>query len=100
MARKLLKSLTAKQWGTVTVKRKADHTLDFRGTISTISLLKVTQVFHAMKPMETMEILGCDEDTRKDLFRVLPEASYDLYTATKSPPTTPAVGLVRLRKAP
>jgi TusA-related sulfurtransferase len=60
------------------VEKKADHTLDFRGTISTISLLKVTQVFNEMKPMETIEILGCDEDTRKDLFRVLPEASYDL----------------------
>ena len=60
------------------MKRKADYTLDFRGTISTISLLKVTQVFNDMKPMETIEILGCDEDTRRDLFRVLPEASYDL----------------------
>ena len=60
------------------MKTKADHTLDFRGTISTISLLKVTQVFNEMKPMETMEILGCDEDTRRDLFRVLPEASYEL----------------------
>ena len=60
------------------MKRKADYTLDFRGTISTIALLKVTQVFNDMKPMETIEILGCDEDTRRDLFRVLPEASYDL----------------------
>jgi len=71
------------------VKKKADHTLDFRGTISTISLLKVTQVFHEMKPMETMEILGCDAGTRRDLFKVLPEASYDLiyndevYTKTR-----------------
>jgi len=60
------------------VKKKADHTLDFRGTISTISLLKVTQVFDGMKPMEILEILGCDADTRRDLFKVLPEASYDL----------------------
>jgi TusA-related sulfurtransferase len=83
--------------GAVTVKRNADHTLDFRGTISTISLLKVTQVFHAMKPKETMEILGCDEDTRKDLFRVLPEASYDLlYSETTADDTR--AGLVRLRK--
>jgi len=62
------------------VKRKADHTLDFRGTISTISLLKVTQVFDEMKPMEILEILGCDADTRRDLFKVLPEESYDLIT--------------------
>ena len=60
---------------------KADYILDFRGTISSISLLKVTQVFHDMKSMETVEIMGCDEDTRNDLFKVLPKASYELLIA-------------------
>ena len=81
------------------MKRKADHTLDFRGTISTISLLKVTQVFHEMKPMETMEILGCDAGTRRDLFKVLPEASYDLiYNGEVNAKTR--YHRVRLRKRP
>ena len=74
------------------MEQKADHTLDFRGTLSTISLLKVTQVFHAMQPMQVMEILGCDDDTRADLFRVLPKASYELL------PTDRRARCLRLRK--
>jgi hypothetical protein len=76
---------------------KVDHTLDFRGTISTISMLKVTQVFNDMKPMETLEILGCDEDTLRDLFRVLPVASYDLMFNDEVP-TQPRYRRVHLRK--
>ena len=60
------------------MKRKADHTLDFRGTITPISLLKATQVLREMKASETMEILGCDSDTLSDLLKVLPASSYEL----------------------
>ncbi|MCK5193795.1 MAG: sulfurtransferase TusA family protein [Desulfobulbaceae bacterium] len=60
------------------MKRKADHILDFRGSISPISLLKLTQVFREMKPNEILEILGSDLDTRTDVFKVLPGDSYDL----------------------
>lgn len=62
------------------MKRKADHTLDFRGTITPISLLKATQVLREMKASETMEILGCDSDTLSDLLKVLPASSYELAT--------------------
>lgn len=55
---------------------KIDHILDFRGSISSIALLKMTQIFSEMKPLEIMEILGSDPDTREDLFKVLPDASY------------------------
>ena len=79
------------------MKKTANHTLDFRGTISTISLLKVTQVFNEMKPMETMEILGCDEDTRRDLFKVLPESSYELIY-NDDVDTQPRYHRVHLRK--
>jgi TusA-related sulfurtransferase len=60
------------------LKRKVDHTLDFRGTITPISLLKATQVLREMKTSETMEILGCDPDTLADLLKVLPASSYEL----------------------
>ena len=60
------------------MKPKADHILDFRGTITPISLLKLTQTFREMEPNEVLEILGSDLDTRSDLFKVLPEDSYDL----------------------
>jgi len=60
------------------LKPKADHYLDLRGAIAPISLLKVTQVFREMKPNEILEILGRDPDTRTDLFKILPDFSYDL----------------------
>lgn len=60
------------------MKPKADYFLDLRGAICPISLLKVTQAFREMKPNEILEILVRDPDTRKDLFKVLPDLSYEL----------------------
>ena len=60
------------------MKRKADHILDFRGTISPISLLKMCQTFREMRSNEILEILGNDSDTRADVFKVLPAGSYDV----------------------
>ncbi|TET19707.1 MAG: hypothetical protein E3J76_06515 [Candidatus Aminicenantes bacterium] len=60
------------------MKRKADHILDFRGSITSISLLKLSQTFREMKANEVLEILGSSLDTRSDLFKVLPDDSYDL----------------------
>lgn len=57
---------------------KAEVIIDFRGSISSITLLKTTQIFEKMKPFEIMEIRGSDPDTRQDLFKVLPEASYEV----------------------
>lgn len=60
------------------MKREADHILDFRGSITSISLLKLTQTFSEMKANEVLEILGSNLDTRSDLFKVLPDDSYEL----------------------
>jgi len=57
---------------------EADIVLDFRNTFSSISLLKMTEIFDRMKPLQVLEIRGSDPDTRKDLLKVLPEASYDI----------------------
>ena len=57
---------------------KVDIIIDFRGTISSISLLKTTQIFERMKPLEIMEIRVPDMDTRHDLFKVLPESCYQV----------------------
>ncbi len=57
---------------------KADVIIDFRDSISSISLLKTTQIFERMKPFEVMEIKGFDPDTRRDLFKVLPAFSYEV----------------------
>jgi hypothetical protein len=56
----------------------ADIKLDFRNTFSSISLLKMTEIFSRMQPMQIMEICGSDPDIRADLLKVLPEAAYDV----------------------
>jgi TusA-related sulfurtransferase len=60
------------------LKRKADHILDVRGSITSISLLKLIQTFREMKSNEILEILGNNLDTRSDLFKVLPDDAYEL----------------------
>ena len=57
---------------------KVNYKLDFRGSITPITLLKVTQTVMKMAPDEVIEIQGSDPDTKQDLFRLLPESSYDL----------------------
>ena len=60
------------------MKHKADHILDCRGWITDISLLRLVQTLREMKPNEVLEILGNNLDTRSDLFKVLPNDSYEL----------------------
>lgn len=57
---------------------EADIFLDFSNTFSSISLLKMTEIFSRMEPLQILEIRGSDPDTRKDLLKVLPVASYDV----------------------
>ena len=61
-----------------TLTAQADYILDFRGSISTISLLKITRTFNEMKALEVVEILGLDPDTQQDLFKVLAGSSYEI----------------------
>jgi len=60
------------------VKGKVDYRVDIRGMIPPFSLLKVSLVFQQMKPFQVVEIIGCDPDMQRDLFRILPEASYEV----------------------
>jgi TusA-related sulfurtransferase len=57
---------------------KADYSFDFRGGITSFALLKITRVFREMKSNQTIEVLGLDSDTRSDLFKLLPEVSYEV----------------------
>ena len=38
----------------------------------------MTEIFNRMQPLQIMEICGSDLDIRKDLLKVLPEASFDV----------------------
>lgn len=59
---------------------KADYRLDFRDMITSMALLKLTRTFREMKTNQVLEVAGLDEDTRSDLFRLLPSMSYQLVT--------------------
>jgi len=63
---------------------KTEYTLDFRGSITPIMLLKMTQMFSEMEVEDILEIQGSDADTQKDLFKVLPDASYELISVDTS----------------
>jgi len=52
--------------------------IDFRDSLSSISLLKVTQVFGIMDPSEVLEIRGVDSVIRQDLLKVLPHAAFEI----------------------
>ena len=63
---------------------RTNYTLDFRGSITPIMLLKVTQMFSKMDVDDILEIQGSDPDTQKDLFKVLPDAAYELISVDTS----------------
>ncbi len=60
------------------VENNVDYSLDFRGAISPLAMLKLSRVFRAMRSNQTLEVLGLDTDTRSDLFRLLPSVSYEV----------------------
>ena len=57
---------------------KTDYSLDFRGAIASLNLLKLRRVFREMKANQTLEVIGLDADSRSDLFRLLPSVAYEL----------------------
>lgn len=58
--------------------KNIEKIIDFRDSLSSISLLKVTQVFGKMSPLEILEIRGADPEIQQDLFKVLPNAAYEI----------------------
>jgi len=58
------------------VSEQSHIVMDLRNFVSWFSLLKVTQVFDGMNASEILEIKGADAETKQDLFKILPAASY------------------------
>ena len=54
------------------------HKLDLRGAIIPFSLLKVIQALKQMDPGETLEVHWSDPATPADLFKVLPDSTYEM----------------------
>jgi len=55
-----------------------EHILDLRNIIAPVTFLKVTQELEGLKPGEILEILAKDQDTRKNIFKVLKAFNYQL----------------------
>jgi TusA-related sulfurtransferase len=81
------------------LKNSADYTVDVRGAITPFSLLRVSLVFEQMKPLETLEILGCDAEMQQDLLRLLAGASCECIRAD-APGGASDMPRVRFRKEP
>jgi TusA-related sulfurtransferase len=58
--------------------QKADYILDFRETLSSLALLKMTQVLQQMNNEEVLEIITRDPDARSNVFKVIPTSSCEL----------------------
>ncbi len=50
---------------------KPDFHLDLRGNISPLTLLKATKALSALGGGQRLEILGTDDQTKKELFEIL-----------------------------
>ena len=57
---------------------QADYILDFRQTLASFALLKMTQVLREMNKDEVLEIITRDGDARTDVFKVIPAASCEV----------------------
>ena len=55
-----------------------DHILDLRGMIVPVTLLNISQALREIKPGETVEIIGNDPETKRDLFKILRTFPYEL----------------------
>ena len=55
-----------------------DHILDLRCMIIPVTFLRITQAFREIEAGETIEIVGNDPETIRDLFKILQSFSYEL----------------------
>lgn len=60
------------------IEYKADRILDFRDSVTSLALLKFTNVFNEMKSDEILECVGQNPNTMADFFKVLPPVSYEV----------------------
>ena len=55
---------------------KSDFHLDLRGNISPLSLLKATKALSRLGEGQRLEILGTDDQTKKELFEILDSTQF------------------------
>jgi tRNA 2-thiouridine synthesizing protein A len=74
------------------------HKLDLRGAIVPYSLLKVIQALKLMETGEMLEVAWSDPDAPADLFKVLPDSSYELISLEETADSSPAYRLKLIKK--
>jgi TusA-related sulfurtransferase len=74
------------------------HKLDLRGAIVPFSLLKVIREFKLMNPGEKLEVFWSDPDTPADLFRILPDSSYELEGLEETAGEDPSYRITLVKK--
>jgi len=74
------------------------HKLDLRGAIVPFSLLKVIHELKLMDPGETLEVCWSDPDTPADLFKVLPDSSYELISLEEIADEEPSYHITLVKK--
>lgn len=79
------------------MRKKTCHKIDLRGFIVPFTLLKVSQVFRSLETGDSLEICWSDPDRSEDLFRILPESSYEILRIEERN-ETPFEFVVKLRK--
>jgi len=57
---------------------QAHVTVDIRGLIAPITLLKVEEILSGMVPGQVMDVLGDDEETRVDLISIVNNSGHEL----------------------
>jgi TusA-related sulfurtransferase len=60
------------------LKETPDYILDFRETIVSLALLKMTQVLREMRAKEVLEVIVRGPEDRTDVFKVIPGSSCEL----------------------
>ncbi len=54
------------------MKKQPDYVIDFRESITPLSLLRVGQLVKVMKSRELLEIIVTDPDVRSDVLKIVP----------------------------
>jgi TusA-related sulfurtransferase len=82
----------------ICLRQVMQHKLDLRGAIIPFSLLKVIQSLKLMGPGETLEVCWSDPDTPADLFKVLPDSTYELISLDELADPQPSYRLTLVKK--
>jgi len=64
---------------------QAHVTVDIRGLLAPITLLKVEEILSGMVPGQVMDVLGDDEETRVDLISIVNNSGHEIVSVSDQP---------------